>query len=146
MGKQVKSLWIAFALAFVQMLCCCSSSDGDETPEIVLSDISGTWVEYAYLSSDGYFIDISDVPSIGYYEFTLPSSFNQYTIVDGQKDYSTQGTWTYDPDTKTAYIKESRGWDLYIAFDFKTVDDATLSITGKTVNQNRTIKAKRTSR
>lgn len=145
MGKQVKNYWIALALIFLQLLCGCSSSD-DETPDVALSDISGVWLEYAYLCSDGYFVDISNTGYNMYYEFLKPNIFNQYTIVDGNKDYHTQGTWTFNPETSTAIIKEPRGWDLSIKFDFASNENATLYIIGKTQNSNQIVKVKRTSK
>lgn len=144
MGKQVKNYWIALALIFLQLLCGCTSSV-DETPDVALSDISGVWLEYAYLCSDGYFVDISDTGDCIYYDFSHPNTFNQYTIIDGQKEMSMQGTWTFTPETSMAIIKEPRGWDLTISFTFKDANDATLYIIGKTDNQTRTIKAKRIS-
>ena len=60
--QKVKYTWLVFALMLVNMACSCSSSlndDGDDEPQVVLSDISGTWTEYAYKCSDGYFVDIS---------------------------------------------------------------------------------------
>ena len=144
MGKQVKNYWIALALIFLQLLCGCTSSV-DETPDVALSDISGVWLEYAYLCSDGYFVDISDTGDCIYYDFSHPNTFNQYTINDGQKEMSMQGTWTFTPETSMAIIKEPRGWDLTISFTFKDANDATLYIIGKTDNQTRTIKAKRIS-
>lgn len=144
MGKQVKNYWIAIALIFLQLLFGCTSSV-DETPDVALSDISGVWLEYAYLCSDGYFVDISDTGDCIYFDFSHPNTFNQYTIIDGQKEMSMQGTWTFNPETSMAIIKEPRGWDLTISFTFKDANDATLYIIGKTDNQTRTIKAKRIS-
>ena len=49
--RKVKYTWLAFALMLVNLACSCSSSlndDGDDEPQVVLSDISGTWTEYAY--------------------------------------------------------------------------------------------------
>ena len=133
-----------FLLIFLQLLSGCSSSD-DDTPDVALSDISGVWLEYAYLCSDGYFVDISDTGDCIYFDFARPNTFNQYTINDGQKEMSMQGTWTFNPETSMASIKEPRGWDLEISFTFKDANDATLYIKGKTDNQTRTIKAKRIS-
>ena len=126
--RKVKYIWLAFALMLVNLACSCSSSlndDGDDDePQVVLSDISGTWTEYAYKCSDGYFVDISGTGCV--YEFARPDAFN--------------------PGTRTAEIKEPRGWDLTIKFDFAVNENATLYIIGKTANQNQTIKVKRTSK
>ena len=78
-----------------------------------------------------------------YYEFVQPNIFNQYEIVDGNKDYHTQGTWTFNTETNTASIKEPRGWNLDIRFEFATDNDATLHITGRTNTSNMTIKVRR---
>ena len=144
MQKLLKIYWIALALICLQMLCGCSSSDNEEQPTPP-HDITGVWLEYAYLCSDGYFVGISDTRYNMYYEFLQPNIFNQYEIVDGDKVYHTQGTWTFNTETNTASIKEPRGWDLTISFTFKDANDATLYIIGKTENQTGTIKAKRIS-
>jgi hypothetical protein len=146
--RKVKYIWLAFALMLVNLACSCSSSlndDGnDDEPQVVLSDISGTWTEYAYKCSDGYFVDISGTGCV--YEFARPDAFTKYQIKDGEKEILTQGKWTYNPGTRTAEIKEPRGWDLTIKFDFAVNENATLYIIGKTANQNQTIKVKRTSK
>ena len=94
--------------------------------------------------SDGYFVDISGTGCV--YEFARPDAFTKYQIKDGEKEILTQGKWTYNPGTRTAEIKEPRGWDLTIKFDFAVNENATLYIIGKTANQNQTIKVKRTSK
>ena len=145
--RKVKYTWLAFALMLVNLACSCSSSlndDGYDEPQVVLSDISGTWTEYAYKCSDGYFVDISGTGCV--YEFARPDAFTKYQIKDGKKEILTQGKWTYNPGTRTAEIKEPRGWDLTIKFDFAVNENATLYIIGKTANQNQTIKVKRTSK
>ena len=127
--RKVKYIWLAFALMLVNLACSCSSSlndDGDDDePQVVLSDISGTGCVY---------------------EFARPDAFTKYQIKDGEKEILTQGKWTYNPGTRTAEIKEPRGWDLTIKFDFAVNENATLYIIGKTANQNQTIKVKRTSK
>ena len=126
--RKVKYTWLAFALMLVNLACSCSSSlndDGDDEPQVVLSDISGTGCVY---------------------EFARPDVFTKYQIKDGEKEILTQGKWTYNPGTRTAEIKEPRGWDLTIKFDFAANENATLYIIGKTANQNQTIKVKRTSK
>lgn len=144
MQKLLKIYWVTLTLICLQMLCGCSSSDNEEQPT-QSHDITGVWLEYAYLCSDGYFVGISDTGYNMYYEFLQPNIFNQYEIVDGDKVYHTQGTWTFNTETNTASIKEPRGWDLTISFTFKDANDATLYIIGKTENQTGTIKAKRIS-
>ena len=59
MQKLLKIYWVTLALICLQMLCGCSSSDNEEQPTQP-HDITGVWLEYAYLCSDGYFVDISD--------------------------------------------------------------------------------------
>lgn len=96
--QKVKYTWLVFALMLVNMACSCSSSlndDGDDEPQVVLSDISGTWTEYAYKCSDGYFVDISGTGCV--YEFARPDAFTKYQIKDGEKEILTQGKWTYHP-------------------------------------------------
>ena len=145
--QKMKYTWFVFALMLVNMACSCSSSlndGGDDEPQVVLYDISGTWTEYAYKCSDGYFVDISGTGFV--YEFARPDAFTKYQIKDGKNEILTQGKWTYHPETRTAEIKEPRGWDLTIKFDFSVNENATLYIIGKTANQNQTIKVKRTSK
>ena len=145
--QKVKYTWLVFALMLVNMACSCSSSlndGGDDEPQVVLYDISGTWTEYAYKCSDGYFVDISGTGCV--YEFARTDAFTKYQIKVGKKEILTQGKWTYHPETRTAEIKESRGLDLTIKFDFSVNENATLYIIGKTANQNQTIKVTRTSK
>ena len=74
----------AFALSFSS---CSKSSDEDEEPQTKLSTIAGTWLEYAYLNSDGYFTDISNTGYNMYYEFAIPNKFTQYSINEnGEKE------------------------------------------------------------
>lgn len=97
--QKVKYTWLVFALMLVNMACSCSSSlndDGDDEPQVVLSDISGTWTEYAYKCSDGYFVDISGTGCV--YEFARPDAFTKYQIKDGEKEILTQG---FNPRTHT---------------------------------------------
>ena len=142
MQKLLKIYWIALALICLQMLCCCSSSDNEEQPTQP-HDITGVWLEYAYLCSDGYFVDISNTGYNMYYEFVQPNIFNQYEIIDGDKNYHTQGTWTFDNISNVAKVIEPRGWNLDIRFEFISDNDATLHITGRTTTSNMTIKARR---
>lgn len=142
MQKLLKIYWITPALICLQMLCGCSSSDNEEQPTQP-HDITGVWLEYAYLCSDGYFVDISDTGYNMYYEFLKPNIFNQYTILDGDKDYHTQGTWTFDNISNVAKVIEPRGWNLNIRFEFISDNDATLYITGRTTTSNKIIKARR---
>lgn len=142
MQKLLKIYWITLTLICLQMLCGCSSSDNEEQPTQP-HDITGVWLEYAYLCSDGYFVDISDTGYNMYYEFLKPNIFNQYTILDGVKDYHTQGTWTFDNISNVAKVIEPRGWNLNIRFEFISDNDATLYITGRTTTSNNIIKARR---
>lgn len=140
--KHIKFILIA---AITMVLFACSKSDINEEPETILSDISGVWSEYAYLCSDGYFVDISDTGYNMYYEFARPDAFTKYQIKDGEKEILTQGKWTYNPGTRTAEIKEPRGWDLTIKFDFAMLNGsyiATMKIKGRTPTSNSTIKAR----
>lgn len=137
-------------LLFVCLLSASCSKDTleNEEPQIVLSDISGVWSEYAYKCSDGYFVDISDTGYNMYYEFARPDKFTQYNIDEnGNKEIAKQGTWTYNPETKIAHIEEPRGWNLDITFSFTESDDmyynAILDIKGRTPASCSTIKAKR---
>lgn len=146
MGKVIKMFFCV-----VLALCansCSNTNDIEDEPQIVLSDISGVWLEYAYFCSDGYFVDISDTGYNMYYEFDVPNTFMQYTVdEDGVKHIKTQGEWTYDPQTQIAHIKEPRGWNLDIKFSFENVsnggDSATMIIKGRTDISSSIIKAKR---
>lgn len=142
MQKLLKIYWIALALICLQMLCGCSSSDNEEQPTPP-HDITGVWLEYAYLCSDGYFVGLSDTGYNMYYEFLQPNIFNQYDIVDGDTVYHKQGTWTFDNISNVAKVIEPRGWNLDIRFEFISDNDATLHITGRTNTSNMTIKARR---
>lgn len=147
----MKVLKICFLMLLASMMAGCSSDNvADDEAQVILWDISGIWVEYAYLS-DGIFFDISDAHAVTHYDFAVtnnpdnPFAFTQYTIDEnGQKDIQSQGEWTFDMETQTAHVEESRGWNLDIAFAFSETDDATMTIKGRTSNSNRTIKAKRT--
>lgn len=146
----MKAISKFFSLAFLGMVltltCACSDSNNEEEPQVQLSDISGVWSEYAYLCSDGYFVDISATGYNMYYEFAHPNNFVQYSFdQDGNKEIAKQGKWTFDPNTQTAHIDEPRGWNLDIKFEFaqSSSDEATLYIVGRTQNSNSTVKVKR---
>lgn len=138
--------FILFA-AITMIFFACSKSDINEELEIVLSDISGVWSEYAYLCSDGYFVDISDTEYNMYYEFARPNIFTQYSLDEnGEKVIEKQGEWVYYPETRIAHIEEPRGWNLDISFTF--IDSgmtfhAIMDIKGRTNNSSSTIKAKK---
>lgn len=144
MQKLLNISWAALALICLQMLCGCSLSDDEEQPTPP-HDITGVWLEYAYLCSGGYFVDISNTGYNMYYEFLQPNIFNKYEIVDGDKDYCKQGTWTFDNITNVAKVIEPRGWNLDIRFEFISDNDAILHITGRTTTSNITIKTRRIS-
>lgn len=142
--KYIKFILLA---AITMIFFACSKSDINEEPEIVLSDISGVWSEYAYLCSDGYFVDISDTGYNMYYEFARPNIFTQYSLDEnGEKVIEKQGEWVYYPETRIAHIEEPRGWNLDISFTF--IDSgmtfhAIMDIKGRTNNSSSTIKAKK---
>ena len=140
----MKALKIVSLVLLATIMAGCSTDTGnDEEPKTLLCDISGVWVEYAYLS-DGVFIDVSDAPGMVHYEFAIPDNFTQYIIDEqGQKDICSQGKWTFDPDTQSAHVEESRGWNLDIAFTFADTEHATMTIKGRTPQSNIIIKAKR---
>lgn len=138
--------YLILALLCVLSVSCSKETLENEAPETVLSDIAGTWLQYAYLCSDGYFVDISDTGYNMHYEFTYPNTFTQYTVNEaGEKDIITQGEWVYNAETRVAHITEPKGWNLDIAFDFGVWDDsyiATMKIKGRTPTSSSTIKAK----
>lgn len=130
-------------------VCACAcTTDGEDEPEIQLSDISGVWQQTAFLCSDGYFVPVYGLDAI-HYEFAKADNFGiqtyiQYTLNEqGNKDISKQGTWTYDPQTQRAHIDEPRGWNLDIHFTFGEKNNATLDIKGRTANSSSTVKVKR---
>lgn len=139
----------AFALSFSS---CSKSSEEDEEPQTKLSTIAGTWLEYAYLNSDGYFTDISNTGYNMYYEFAIPNKFTQYSINEnGEKEISHTGTWGYSAESQHVYIEEERGWNLDISVEFDNdikndgLFHATFDIKGRTPNQSSIIKVKRIS-
>ena len=138
---------ILFLLCLLSVSCSKDTlNDEEREPEIVLSDISGTWLEYAYLCSDGYFVDISDTGYNMYYEFAIPNKFTQYTVNDaGEREIIKQGEWVYNAETNVAHVTEAQGWNLDITFNFGMLDDsyiATMKIKGRTPTSSSTIKAK----
>lgn len=141
--KHIKFILIA---AITMMLFACSKSDINEEPGTVLSDISGVWSEYAYLCSDGYFVDISGTGYNMYYEFAIPNKFMQYTVNDaGEREIIKQGEWVYNTETNVAHVTEPQGWNLDITFNFGVLDDsyiATMKIKGRTPTSSSTIKAR----
>lgn len=141
--KHIKFILIA---AITMMLFACSKSDINEKPGTILSDISGVWSEYAYLCSDGYFVDISGTGYNMYYEFAIPNKFTQYTLDDAEKkEIIKQGEWVYNAATSVAHVTEPRGWNLDITFDFDVLNDsyiATMKIKGRTPTSSSTIKAR----
>lgn len=144
-----KSIKVILCAVLGVLACSCSTIDEQkEEPQTLLSDISGVWLEYAYLCEDGYFVDISDTGFNEYYEFARPNIFTKYTIYNnGDKYIDTQGEWTYNPETRIAHIEEPNGWNLDITFTF--IDDesgtyaATMDIKGRTGISSSTIKARK---
>lgn len=142
--------YLLFA-CMVLSLPSCSKSD-EEEPQIKLSTVAGTWLEYAYLNSGGYFTDISDTGYNMYYEFAIPNQFTQYSINEkGEKEISHTGTWSYSTESQRIYIEEERGWDLDISVEFDNgakndgLVHATFDIKGRTPISSSTIKVKRIS-
>ncbi|MBR8725486.1 MAG: hypothetical protein MR982_03300 [Bacteroides pyogenes] len=146
--KAIKILRTFILICACVCVCACSSNE-DEQPETQLSDISGVWIEYAYLCSGGYFVDISGDENMRY-EFERPNKFTKYTIDKTMfKDVYTQGEWTFDAKKGVAYVTEPRGWNLEIRFTFLPVEDgeykARLDIKGKTNTSSSIVKVKRIS-
>ena len=147
----IKDKFAAILLCIMAtIMCACSNNDviSEEEPETVLANVNGTWLEYAYLCSDGYFVDISDTDYNMYYDFAMPNIFTQYTIdKDGNKNIEKKGEWTYNPQTRIAHITEPRGWNLDITFSFGNDETgaytAIMDIKGRTPTSSATIKAKR---
>lgn len=143
----MKHIKLILITAITMVLFACSKSNINEEPETILSDISGVWSEYAYLCSDGYFVDIYDTGYNMYYEFARPNIFTQYSLNEnGEKVIEKQGEWVYNPETRIAHIEEPRGWNLDISFTF--IDSgmafhAIMDIKGRTNNSSSTIKAKK---
>ena len=133
-------------LCALSVSCSKDNTLDNEEPQTVLSDIAGTWFQYAYLCSDGYFVDISDTGDCAYYEFAYPNIFTQYTVNEsGEKEIIKQGEWVYNAETKITHITEPKGWNVDIAFDFGVLNDsyiATMKIKGRTQNSSSTIKAR----
>ena len=76
----MKALKIVSLVLLATIMAGCSTDTGDdEEPKTLLCNISGVWVEYAYLS-DGVFIDVSDAAGMVHYEFAIPDNFTQYII------------------------------------------------------------------
>lgn len=143
----MKHIKLILITAITMALFACSKSNINEEPETILSDISGVWSEYAYLCSDGYFVDIYDTGYNMYYEFARPNIFTQYSLNEnGEKVIEKQGEWVYNPEIRIAHIEEPRGWNLDISFTF--IDSgmtfhAIMDIKGRTNNSSSTIKAKK---
>jgi len=150
MQKVIQYIFLTCIFAF-SLSSCSKSNEEDEEVQIKLSTIAGTWLEYAYLNSDGYFTDISDTGHNVYYEFAVPNQFTQYTIDEsGEKDISHKGVWSYSADSQHIYVEEERGWnlDIYVEFDNETnggIYHAIFDIKGRTPIQSSTIKVKRIS-
>lgn len=144
-----KSIAMVLCAIFGVMTCACSTmNETEEEPQTLLSNISGVWLEYAYLCEDGYYVDISDTGFNVYYEFARPNIFTKYTIYSsGDKFIDTQGEWTYNPETRIAHIDEPNGWNLDITFTF--IDDesetytAIMDIKGRTGISSSTVKARK---
>ena len=148
MQKVIQYIFLISAFILVG----CSKSDGDLEPDTKLSTVAGTWLEYAYLNSDGYFTDISDTGYNVYYEFAIPNQFTQYTINEnGERDILHTGLWFYSVESQLISIKEERGWNLDISVEFDNgiqndgLCHATFDIKGRTPNQSSTVKVKRIS-
>lgn len=150
MKRLIQNLF--FVLVCVLPFSSCSTSDNEpEQPESESLDISGVWLEYAYMSSGGYFVDISDTGYNVYYDFEKPNTFTRYEIDEnGNRDITKQGTWTFDPKTNVAFVEEPRGWNLEIKFTVLPNEDgqetARLDIKGRTENSSSIVKAKRISK
>lgn len=135
---------LILVLLCVLFVSCSKEASENEEPETVLSDVAGTWLQYAYLCSDGYFVDISDTGDEMLYEFVHPNTFTQYTVKEtGEREIIAHGEWAYNAETRVAHITEPKGWNLDITFDFGVLNDsyiATMKIKGRTSSS--TIKAR----
>ena len=134
MQKVIQYIFLISAFILVG----CSKSDGELEPDTKLSTVAGTWLEYAYLNSDGY--------------FAIPNQFTQYTINEnGERDILHTGLWFYSVESQLISIKEERGWNLDISVEFDNgiqndgLCHATFDIKGRTPNQSSTVKVKRIS-
>ena len=148
MQKVIQYIFLISAFILVG----CSKSDGELEPDTELYTITGTWFEYAYLNSDGYFTDISDTGYNVYYEFAIPNQFTQYTINEnGERDILHTGLWTYSADSQHILIEEEHGWNLDISVEFDNdikndgLYHAIFDIKGRTPNQSSIVKVKRIS-
>ena len=143
----MKGSKIFFVMLFALLLSgCTSETGGDEErkPTTMLSDISGVWVEYAYLCADGYFVDISGTGYDVFFDFDFNGTFTKYTVDSyGHKEMVTQGKWVFDANNQTAHIEEPKGWNLDVYFSFSDIDNATMTIKGRSSSE--TIKAKKLS-
>lgn len=151
MKTNIQNIFIAITCCILLFSSCSKSDNEPELPQTALSTIAGTWLEYAYLNSDGYFTDISDTGYNMYYEFAIPDQFMQYTIDEkGEKDILHKGTWTYSTELKTVHVEEERGWNLDISVEYNNelgngLYTAVFDIKGRTQVQSSTVKVKRIS-
>lgn len=117
--------------------------------KIILSTIAGTWLEYAYLNSNGYFTDISDTGYNMYYEFAMPNQFTQYTINEkGERIFHTREHGLI-PLNHNIYRRTWMEFGYSVKFDNDIKNDGlyhvTFDIKGRTPNQSSIIKVKRIS-
>lgn len=151
MKNTIQHIFFAFACCALLLSSCSKSEDETEQPQTILSTVAGTWLEYAYLNSDGYFTDISGTGYNMYYEFAIPDQFLQYTIDEnGEKDVLHKGVWTYSAESQKVHIEEERGWNMDITVEYNNelgngIYTAVFDIKGRTQVQSSTVKVKRIS-
>lgn len=129
---------IILVVLFLTTIIACKKQDNQ--PPIY--DITGTWYNYAYLCSDGYFVDISDTGHDTYFIFSKSNTFTEYLVFNGKTEIRNEGTWTYDPYLQYVEIKEPRGWDFTISIEFENDNQATFMIYGHLIT-SRTLKVRR---
>lgn len=122
-------------------VCACSSNN-EEEPKILLSNISGTWDVTAY--QDGaYFIPATNPE---YYYFAPDGSFLHVYEYTPELSDTNAGQYSYNPDNQTIHVDESNGRKLDITVQFLSSESsysAIFIVKGQTTIQNKTIKVQR---
>lgn len=121
---------IALLLVCLSFVAC--SDDGDDTATKKTTtqySIVGTWLEYAYLNSDGYFTNISNSGYNSYYDFAQDGTFTSWEeYTSGEHFDSASGTWEYSDVENVVLVTQTNGRTWNITLTWTNNDDVRMDI------------------
>ena len=127
----------AFILAISLCLFSCSKKT-EPKDERKFDSIIGHWTEYAYFTSENFFIQTD---SESYYDFDSEGVCTYYSghVLDSFTEYQ----YTFDKKTQIVTCLHERGWNLSIVVEYLSEKEAIFYVTGRTSSSSKTIKVRR---